>query len=333
MATTTTSKSGKKTTPPSTDWRVAFLNSINAPVTASNLSFLDLWEAHEGGIPINNPLNTSLPASGSGVSINSSGVKKFSTLLSGAKAAGETVLGNKANGTQGYGNILQLLRKGNAPPAALAVAVERSPWDGGYITRQTDKTKGHYGGFNAQGQYVGGSLFRDAAHLSKNGAKSPSFLGEFVHEATKTPGQVAKDDLGAGKTVASNAVGGIWGSVGGYVVSLGAVGLGGAMALVGIILIGADIGLASKDHRAVKPVVKVGGNAVSRFRGPSDEEKEQAALSSLEREERANKISRRKTRENEKIKQEKHKTTIQREKAKTAKARNKPIGGELPAGY
>lgn len=111
------SSSGGNTTSPAstseTDWIKAFLTALGAPQSQANITSLTSWinrespwnnQAPDGALYTNNPLNTSEAASGA-TSINSSGVKKYTTA---AEGIGATVLTIRQ-----YPLILAALRSGN----------------------------------------------------------------------------------------------------------------------------------------------------------------------------------------------------------------------------
>lgn len=106
-------------------WAVTFLQALGAPTTATNIEFIMSWESAEGGNWNNNatynPLNTTQPGYG-GVSINSDGVKAYSTWETGLQAN----LTALKNGD--YNNVIDLLMQGNADPNAMAQAVYGGPW-------------------------------------------------------------------------------------------------------------------------------------------------------------------------------------------------------------
>lgn len=108
-----------------TQWAQQILVGLGAPATEANLNSLLAWFAHEGGGGANNPLNTTLNAAGATGSINSAGVKSFSTPSAGIAATVQTLEG-------GYSAIVAALKAGtglsNAGPG---VSSELSTWSGG----------------------------------------------------------------------------------------------------------------------------------------------------------------------------------------------------------
>lgn len=109
-----------------TAWAAAILTALGAPITAANVSSLEDWFDHEGGGGANNPLNTTLSDTpGVTGSINSVGVKSYSSPADGVEATVKTLEG-------GYSAIVAALKSGaglsNAGPA---VSSELSTWSGG----------------------------------------------------------------------------------------------------------------------------------------------------------------------------------------------------------
>lgn len=87
-------------------WDVALLSSLGLPMTKANRSFLQAWQAHEGGTASYNPLNTTQGAQGA-TSYNSVGVKNFTSAQQGLSATVQTL----RNGY--YPGILRALQSGN----------------------------------------------------------------------------------------------------------------------------------------------------------------------------------------------------------------------------
>lgn len=107
------------------NWQVQILRGIGAPVTPSNLTFLNAWTRAEGGGAANNPFNTTQHAPGA-TSYNSVGVRNYTSPQQGIAATTQTLLNGR------YGNILSALREGtNARAAASALA--NSPWGTGNL--------------------------------------------------------------------------------------------------------------------------------------------------------------------------------------------------------
>ena len=104
------------------------LTDLGAPVTQSNLDFIERWIAREGGGGANNPLNTTQQMSGStALSGNSAGVQNYGDLDVGVQATVKTL----RNGY--YPNIVAALMAGNASQADAqgVLASDLSTWSGG----------------------------------------------------------------------------------------------------------------------------------------------------------------------------------------------------------
>jgi hypothetical protein len=112
-------------------WDIALLTSLGAPSTTANIQSLIHWRTHEspwdnqppdGATYTHNPLNTTQDMPGA-VSINSVGVKKYTSTVSGIAATRKTLL----NGN--YGDVVSALRSGKG----LASGSYRglSTWSGG----------------------------------------------------------------------------------------------------------------------------------------------------------------------------------------------------------
>jgi len=109
-------------------WAASILKALSAPVTSANVSSLEDWFEHEGGGGQNNPLNTTLETSNVVATINSAGVRSYSTPAAGVAATAQTLLGS------GYSAIVSALRAGTGlANAGGAVSSELSTWsEGGY---------------------------------------------------------------------------------------------------------------------------------------------------------------------------------------------------------
>jgi hypothetical protein len=109
------------------EWATQFLTKLGKPVTDANLTAVSTWMAYEGGHWKNsanyNPLNTTLNTSGATGSMNSVGVKRYSSWDAGLDATVQTIKANK----YGYPSILDALSKGNDTAGVLA-AVNHSKW-------------------------------------------------------------------------------------------------------------------------------------------------------------------------------------------------------------
>lgn len=105
-----------------TVWSVAILKSLNAPITTSNIGSLNAWYVKEGGGGQNNPLNTTLSTSATTSTINSDGVKGYSTPAAGVSATSQTLNG-------GYPAIVAALKSGKGlgsdPTGAIAADLRK----------------------------------------------------------------------------------------------------------------------------------------------------------------------------------------------------------------
>lgn len=212
---------GKKATP-SADWRVIFLSDLGAPASKTNLFFLDLWARFEGGINHNNPLNTSLRTQHSTGTWNSSGVQNYDTLANGAHAAASTLL-NTPNPF--YASIISAFR-GNASPATLAARVTASPWDAGHYGAKQD----------AKGHYIGGNLWNAVVPaIHKPGVGTA--IGD-VWTYIQHPGRGVQHTATAAEKPVKDTLH--------YILYGLAIAGGGAMMIVGLILIAADLGLSKR---------------------------------------------------------------------------------------
>jgi hypothetical protein len=106
------------------EWASAILKAVGAPATQANLSSMQAWFQHEGGGGQNNPLNTTLSAAGATGSINSAGVKNYSSPAAGVQATVQTL--------RGYPAIVTALQSGQGlSSSSPGVAGELSEWSGG----------------------------------------------------------------------------------------------------------------------------------------------------------------------------------------------------------
>lgn len=113
-----------------TDWADAILSALGAPATQANVNSLVGWFHNEGGGGQNNPLNTTQSGFGALTSINSQGVKSYSTPSGGAQATAATL----ENGL--YPGILSALKSGNGliGSTSAAVSQELLTWSGGHYS-------------------------------------------------------------------------------------------------------------------------------------------------------------------------------------------------------
>lgn len=115
----------------------AVLNGLGAPVTQSNLDFIERWITREGGGGANNPLNTTQQMNGSTVLAgNSAGVQNYGNLDVGVQATVKTL----ENGF--YPNIVAALKAGNAEQADAQgqLSQDLSTWSGGGYTTVANVT-------------------------------------------------------------------------------------------------------------------------------------------------------------------------------------------------
>lgn len=89
-------------------WAAALLRAAKLPVTQQNVTFLDNWQATEGGKATYNPLNTTEPAPGATpLAGNPAGVKNYPTGAAGIAATAKTL----ENGR--YPAVVAALRSGD----------------------------------------------------------------------------------------------------------------------------------------------------------------------------------------------------------------------------
>src|SRR5690348_1435278 len=87
-------------------WYRDVLAGLDAPDTAKNELFLNVWQTYEQSGAQNNPLNTTEPWAGA-TTFNSAGVKNYPTTTAGANATAATL----ENGR--YPDIVAALRSGD----------------------------------------------------------------------------------------------------------------------------------------------------------------------------------------------------------------------------
>jgi hypothetical protein len=103
------------------DWRQQLLKAIKAPVTQSNLAYLNAWNRAEGNSFANNPFNTTLQTGNQIGPANEHGVRAYSSPRAGINATARTLRETP------YAGIVKALRKGTDPYAAVT-ALGSSPW-------------------------------------------------------------------------------------------------------------------------------------------------------------------------------------------------------------
>lgn len=126
-----------RTTGNEASFATAVLTGLGAPVTQSNLDFIERWITREGGGGANNPLNTTQQMNGSTVLAgNSAGVQNYGNLDVGVQATVKTL----ENGF--YPNIVAALKAGSASDADAAgqLAQDLSTWSGGGYTTVSNVT-------------------------------------------------------------------------------------------------------------------------------------------------------------------------------------------------
>lgn len=128
-STSTGNYAGIKGTGSETNWATSLLQMLGAPASDSNVTALTTWARYEGGHWKNsamyNPLNTTLDMNGN-PSINSVGVKRYSSWEEGNSATVKTLLGNRSS-ERGYAAIVEALRS-DAGTSAVLAAVNSSAW-------------------------------------------------------------------------------------------------------------------------------------------------------------------------------------------------------------
>jgi hypothetical protein len=172
-------------------WATTLLSALGAPATDSNIAALTTWAAHEGGHWKNsanyNPLNTTLDMGGS-ESMNSVGVKRYTSWDQGIQATVNTLTGASAD-ARGYSAIVNALKNGGDTSSILS-AISNSAW----VTGKTGQNS--YKGFSG-----GGSPSSTGATMSGNGVQilSPqitinaSFSGTSEAEAMKLVSVVKRE--------------------------------------------------------------------------------------------------------------------------------------------
>lgn len=123
-------------------WANSLLKALGAPATSNNVNSITTWMRFEGGLNHNNPLNTTLDASGATL-WNSEGVKTYGTLAQGTQATVDTLTGNQSK-ARGYDAIVSALKQGNAPTSDVLQLINQSSWG----------TKIHGGGTPGYGAHV-----------------------------------------------------------------------------------------------------------------------------------------------------------------------------------
>ena len=162
-----------------TQFAQTLLQTLGAPVTQQNVGDIVSWANAEGGNWNNNatfnPLNASLPEPGS---INvGGGIQAYDSWQQGVNATATTL--TSSNPQYGYGAILNVLAKGNAPYTDFQSAVVNSSWDG----------SGHYQG----------SAFGSGVQLT-NAASGGSIVNSNL-DAAVSQAQSSQPTNGVGKAL------------------------------------------------------------------------------------------------------------------------------------
>lgn len=270
------------------------LNGLGAPITQTNRSLVYAWVFSEGTKAQNNPLATTEPAQGA-TQFNSVGVKNYPDYRTGLDATLRTL-------TNGYYNgIVNDLRKGNQDPYNIVKnnASEFDKWGTG--AGLIESSLGSLSGTPPGSPIKGASVTDVGANLTAGYTK--------IGDAVKKP----LTDLEMKALYGLIMVGGI------------------LLGLLGLVLIGADIGIGILSRSKVTTPAKGVVNAINpRAR---NERKTTRAYSELERQNKSDVSTNRARHSAEKVKQEQARTSKLRAEAKRARGRNKPVGGKLPEGY
>jgi murein DD-endopeptidase MepM/ murein hydrolase activator NlpD len=172
-------------------WATQLLSALGAPASDSNIAAITTWAAHEGGHWKNsanyNPLNTTLDMGGS-ESMNSVGVKRYTSWEQGIQATVNTLTGKSAD-TRGYTAIVNALKSGGDTSSVLN-AISNSAWMSGKTGQNS------YKGFSG-----GGSPSSTGATMSGNGVQisapqitiNASFSGTSEAEAMKLVSVVKRE--------------------------------------------------------------------------------------------------------------------------------------------
>lgn len=240
------------------------LGGIGAPDSPSNHSFIIAWMGGENTNARNNPLATTQPAQGTS-DFNSIGVKNYPSPQVGLTATVQTLLNGYYNG------IVSDLRKGNVAPQSIINnnASELGTWGTGAGLVSTRFTQ------LQAGQISSASVAPGLTGAPSGGGGGGGFLGGVVSGAESAAGGVA-----GAVTNPIGTAGGLLGDLGGGISS--ALGLdkigkdimyavailgGGAVMLLGILLVGADLGLSVLASR--NPLVAGTKKAVGQRRSTS----------------------------------------------------------------
>lgn len=193
-------------------------------------------------------------------------------------------------------------------------------------------------GQTTTGSWTGAKAGKGKWTLNPNAPGGPTYT-DPSGKTHSTPSGILGPIQGVEDSVA-NAIQTTGLTVGRYIL-YGFAFIGGTMLLlVGLILIGADLGLSAFGNHPAVDLAKKTGNGVSNLKSRPErkreatrvaqEKQDEQELRDLERDARRIKAQGTNAREAEKIKQEKAKTSKVRAEAKRARNRTKPIGGTIP---
>lgn len=215
-----------------TQFADAVLAGLGAPITQGNRAVIYAWANAEGGTAENNPLNTTLPAPGT-TDYNSIGVKNYGSFDQGVTATVNTLKGSA------YSGIVSDLRKGNVDPYTI---VTRNA--GGFTTWVSGRSSPiNQQYINNIASGVGGPPPKSVSILDV-GANLKTGYGDIAHTVAKPFESAYKDVLFAA-----------------------AIGGGILIMLTGIVLIGADLGIAVLGRKRTTVVVNnVAGRTIYRKR-------------------------------------------------------------------
>lgn len=238
-----------------TGFAQSVLRGLGVQPTRAKVDFLNWWFANEG--------NNSGGSNGQNNPLNIQGSNptpyNYSTPAEGVAATVATIKAyNRPVSQGGLGNIYNVLRVPQATGAQLAAAVETSKW-----------ASSHYGAYNAQGKYVGGHLLSRYLPSIPKGPGFMTAVGLAGHFATH-PGAGVQTDVQAAKAPLNSteqAIGSAVNTAGKDLLYGLAIAGGGALCIVGLVLIGADIGLEKLSNTKA---ARLGGRAADAF-GPARE--------------------------------------------------------------
>ena len=119
-------------------WAKSFLQSLEVPITTSNIQIIVGWENAEGGagpqfgISTNlasfNPLNTKQPMRDPNSRDSGGGIQAYNSWSQGLQATVITL----TQDAYGYPGVISMLQRGDATAAEAARAISSSSWDAGH---------------------------------------------------------------------------------------------------------------------------------------------------------------------------------------------------------